>query len=169
MTLDEKTNPAQSTREHRRPPLPRWLLGLGPLVLIAIVLGLFSLLNAPGLSKLSEGIPPKEEIAVETIRLTPGKIEITVRNEGPDPVAIAQVNVSDYYALFTQTRDTMAPLEASTLTVDYTWVDGDPYEIALVTSTGGKILAEIAAAAPSPARCRACGRARNAAASFSDS
>lgn len=152
MTLDEKTNPAQAAGVHRRPPLPRWLLGLGPLVLIAIVLGLFSLLNAPGLSKLSEGIPPKEEIAVEDIRLTPGQISITVRNEGPDPVAIAQVNVSDYYALFTQTRETMAPLESSTLTVDYNWVDGDPYEIALVTSAGGKILAEIAAAAPSPER-----------------
>ncbi|WP_024366794.1 ZIP family metal transporter [Arthrobacter sp. TB 26] len=152
MTLDEKTNPAQAAEVHRRPPLPRWLLGLGPLVLIAVVLGLFSLLNAPGLSKLSEGIPPKEEIAVEDIRLTPGQISITVRNEGPDPVAIAQVNVSDYYALFTQTRETMAPLEATTLTVDYNWVDGDPYEIALVTTTGGKILTEIAAAAPSPER-----------------
>ncbi|ABK05590.1 zinc/iron permease (plasmid) [Arthrobacter sp. FB24] len=151
MTLDEKRSSAQAAERHRRPPLPRWLLGLGPLVLIAIVLGLFSLLNAPGLSKLSEGIPPKEEIAVEDIRLTPGQISITVRNEGPDPVAIAQVNVSDYYALFTQTRETMAPLEASTLTVDYNWVDGDPYEIALVTTTGGKILAEIAAA-PSPER-----------------
>lgn len=152
MSLDEKTSPAQDAELHRRPPLPRWLLGIGPLVLIAIVLGLFSLLNAPGLSKLSEGIPPKEEIAVEDIRLTPGQISITVRNEGPDPVTIAQVNVSDYYAMFTQTRDTMAPLEASTLTVEYNWVDGDPYEIALVTSAGGKILAEIAAAAPSPER-----------------
>lgn len=152
MSLDEKANPAQAAELHRRPPLPRWLLGIGPLVLIAMVLGLFSLLDAPGLSKLSEGIPPKEEIAVEDIRLAPGQISITVRNEGPDPVAIAQVNVSDYYAMFTQTRETMAPLEASTLTVDYNWVDGDAYEIALVTSSGGKIHAEIAAAAPSPER-----------------
>ena len=152
MTLDEKTGSAQATELHRRPPVPRWLLGLGPLVLIAVLLGLFSLLNAPGLSKLSEGVPPKEEIAVESIRLTPGQISITVRNEGPDPVGIAQVNVSDYYALFTQSRESMAPLESSTLTVDYNWVDGDPYEIALVTSTGGKILADIPAAAPSPER-----------------
>lgn len=152
MTLDEKTGAAQAAELHHRPPVPRWLLGLGPLVLIAIVLGLFSLLNAPGLSKLSEGVSPKEEIAVEDIRLTPGQIFITVRNEGPDPVAIAQVNVSDYYAMFTQTRETMAPLESSALAIDYNWVEGDPYEIALVTSTGGKILADIAAAAPSPER-----------------
>ncbi|WP_246839713.1 ZIP family metal transporter [Pseudarthrobacter sp. NIBRBAC000502771] len=135
-----------------RRPKPRWLLGLGPLVLIAVLLGLFSLLNGPGLSRLGQGVPPKEEVAVEDVRLTPGQIIITVRNEGPDPVAIAQVDVSDYYAAFTQTTETMAPLQTSTITVSYHWVDGDPYEIALVTSIGGKIPAAIDAAALSPER-----------------
>ncbi len=152
MSLDEKTAAAKAAEPHRRTPVPRWLLGVGPLLLIAILVGLFSLLNAPGLSTLSEGVPPKEEVAVEDIRLTPGQIAITVRNEGPDPVSIAQVNVSDYYAMFTQTRETMAPLESSTLTIDYNWVDGDPYEVALVTSIGGKIPADIEAAALSPER-----------------
>jgi ZIP family zinc transporter len=152
MSLDEKTAATQAAEQHRRPPAPRWLLGLGPLVLIAILLGLFSILNAPGLSTLSEGVPPKEEVAVEDIRLTPGQIAITVRNEGPNPVSIAQVNVSDYYAMFTQTRETMAPLESTTLTISYNWVDGDPYEVALVTSLGGKIPADIDAAALSPER-----------------
>ncbi|MEV8084609.1 tyrosine-type recombinase/integrase [Pseudarthrobacter oxydans] len=152
MSLDEKTAAAPAAEPHRRTPVPRWLLGVGPLVLIAILLGLFSLLNAPGLSKLSEGVPPKEEVAVEDIRLTPGQIAITVRNEGPDRVSIAQVNVSDYYALFTQTRETMAPLESTTLTISYNWVEGDPYEVALVTSLGGKIPADIEAAALSPER-----------------
>lgn len=135
-----------------RRPKPRWLLGFGPLVLIAVLLGLFSLLNGPGLSRLGEGVPPKEDVAVEDIRLTPGQIVLTVRNQGPDPVSIAQVNVSDYYAAFTQTDDVLDPMEASTITVDYNWVDGDPYEIALVTSVGGKITATIDAAAPSPER-----------------
>jgi zinc transporter ZupT len=89
---------------------------------------------------------------VEGIRLTPGQIILTVRNEGPDPVAVAQVSVSDYYAAFTQTRESMAPMEASTITVSYHWVDGDPYELALVTSAGGKITAAIDAAALSPER-----------------
>lgn len=152
MSLDEKTAAAQAAAPHRRTPVPRWLLGIGPLVLIAILVGLFSLLNAPGLGTLSEGVPPKEEVAVEDIRLTPGQIEITVRNEGPDPVSIAQVNVSDYYAMFTQSRETMAPLESTTLSISYHWVDGDPYEVALVTSAGGKIPADIEAAALSPER-----------------
>ncbi len=152
MSLDERTTAAEAAGLHRRPPVPQWLLGLGPLVLIALLLGLFSLLNAPGLAQLSEGVPPKEEVAVEDVRLTPGQIVITVRNEGPDPVAIAQVNVSDYYAPFTQTRGSMGTLESSTLTISYNWVEGDPYEVALVTSNGGKIAAGIDAAALSPER-----------------
>lgn len=136
----------------RRPPTPRWFLGLGPLILIAVMLALFSFLNGPGLAQLSEGVPPKEDVAVENIRLTPGQIDITVRNQGPDPISIAQVNISDYYAPFTQTRDTIAPLESTTLTISYHWVDGDPYEVALVTSVGGKIVTEIEAAALSPER-----------------
>lgn len=152
MSLDEKTVTGQGAAERRRSPTPAWLLGLGPLVLIGILLGLFTLLNAPGLNTLSVGVPPKEDVAVEDIRLTPGQIAITVRNQGPDPVSIAQVNVSDYYATFTQTRETMAPLESTTLTISYNWVDGDPYEVALVTANGGKIPADIEAAALSPER-----------------
>ena len=152
MSIEEKnlTTPATPAGRTSRPPAPRWLLGLGPLVLVTVLLGLFALFNGPGLAKLSEGVPPKEEVAVEDIRLSPGQIEITVRNEGPDPVSIAQVNISDYYAPFTQTRPTIAPLESTTVTASYHWVDGDPYEIALVTSVGGKITAAIDAAALSP-------------------
>lgn len=154
MSIEEQTTTTVSPPPPggRRPPVPGWLLGLGPLVLIVVLMAVFALLNGPGLAKLSEGIPPKEEIAVEDVRFLPGQIQVTARNEGPDPVSIAQVNVSDYYAAFTQTRETMAPLETTTLTISYHWVDGDPYEIALVTSIGGKIPATVDAAALSPER-----------------
>lgn len=153
MSIVEKTTTtAVISPAEPRPSLPGWLLGLGPLILIALLMAAFALFNGPGLSKLSEGVPPKEEVAVEGIRLTPGQMEITARNEGPDTVKIAQVNVSDYYAPFTQTREALSPLESTTITVSYHWVDGDPYEIALVTSAGGKIPAAIDAAALSPER-----------------
>lgn len=146
-----KTAPTADGLVQRRPK-PKWLLGLGPLVLMGVLLGLFSLLNGPGLSRLGEGVPPKEDVAVEDIRFIPGQIALTVRNQGPDPVAIAQANVSDYYATFTQTDESLDPMEAGTITVSYQWVEGDPYEIALVTSAGGKITATVDAAAPSPER-----------------
>lgn len=146
MTTDER--PA-ATPDAAKPERPRWLLAAAPLVLIAILIGLFSLLKAPGITG-SADIPPEESVAVESIRLQPGKIILDIRNQGVDPVTIAQVNVSDYYASFTQTEKEVSPLEGDTITVKYNWVDGDPYEIALVTSAGGKILTEIDAATASP-------------------
>lgn len=130
--------------------VPRWVLGLGPLVLIATLIALFSLLNGPGIAGLGDNRPPEEAVVVENIELTDGRITLAVRNEGADPVSIAQVIVSDYYAPFTQTNDAMDRLESSTLTVDYSWVDGDPYDIALITSIGGRVEAGIDAATLSP-------------------
>ena len=132
-----------------KPETPRWLLAAAPLFLIAILIGLFAVLNAPGITGAGD-IPPEESVAVEGVRLHPGKIVLDIRNQGVDAVTIAQVNVSDYYASFTQTDTEMAPLQGSTVTVDYNWIEGDPYEIALVTSAGGKIVSEIEAATASP-------------------
>ncbi|CAN5356294.1 metal transporter [soil metagenome] len=129
--------------------MPRWLLGVGPLVLIAIVIGLFAILNGPGISDTSDRVP-EEVVTVEKITLKPDQIILTVRNEGADPVTIAQVNVSDYFAQFTQGRGTLKPLQSDTITIEYPWVKGDPYTVDLITSTGGKIAATIDAAAPSP-------------------
>lgn len=122
--------------------VPTWILGVGPVVLIALMLGLFSLLNAPGITTPTDRVP-EEALIVESTRLEPGTIILDVRNEGVDPVTIAQVNVSDFYAAFTQSADQVAPLASSTVTVSYPWVTGDIYEVALVTSTGGKILTPI--------------------------
>lgn len=151
ITTDPKD--VRPDRSEEAPPrrLSRWLLGIGPLVLIATLIGLFTLLNAPGVTVDGNRIP-EEEIVVETIQLRPGQIVLTIRNEGVDPVSIAQVNVSDYYAQFTQTREELARLESDTITITYPWVEGDPYEITLVTSTGGTIGAEIVAATVSPER-----------------
>ncbi len=97
---------------------------------------------------------PEEAVAVENIRLEPGRIILSVRNEGVDPVTVAQVNVSDYFAQFTQTTEEMAPLQSNTITVDYDWVPGDPYEIALITSAGGKVTADITPPRRAPRRAR---------------
>ena len=129
--------------------VPRWLLGLGPLALIVVLIGLFALLGTPGTSG-GEGRVPEEAIVVEGIRLEPGQIIVSVRNEGVDPVTVAQVNVSDYYASFSQTTPELQPLQGDSITISYPWVAGDPYEIALITSTGGKVTTEIDAATQSP-------------------
>ncbi|HEY5860540.1 MAG TPA: ZIP family metal transporter [Actinomycetota bacterium] len=149
MTASRDTTTQEHDVKSGAQRMPRWLLGAGPLALIALLIGLFTLLNAPGITGAGDRVP-EEAVAVENIRLEPGEIILFVRNEGVDPVTIAQVNVSDYFAQFTQTTAEMAPLQANTITVSYNWVAGDPYEIALITSAGGKISADIDAAALSP-------------------
>ena len=72
--------------------------GLLPLALIAAAIAAFALLGAPGLGERN-GVPV-EDLVVERTVLRPGEIELTVRNDGPDPVEIAQVSVNDAYVDF---------------------------------------------------------------------
>ncbi|HYP54679.1 MAG TPA: ZIP family metal transporter, partial [Solirubrobacterales bacterium] len=129
--------------------LPAWALGLVPLVLIAAAIGAFAALGGPGLGE-REG-PPVEDVAVERTVLRPGAIELTLRNDGPDPVEIAQVAVNDGYTPFTTSDGAeIGRLDSTTLEIAYPWVEGEAYEIFALTSAGGTIEAEIPVAAETP-------------------
>ena len=78
--------------------VPSWVLGLVPLLLIVAAIGAFAALDGPGLGERRG--PPAEELAVERTVLEPGRIELTVRNDGPDAVAVAQVIVNDAFVSF---------------------------------------------------------------------
>lgn len=116
---------------------PAWLLGLAPLALIAAAIGVFALLGGPGLGERNG--PPLEELAVERTVLHPGEIELTVRNDGADPVDIAQVSVNDAYVDFEASTEEVGRLDSTTITVPYEWIEGEAYEIFLLTSTGGTL------------------------------
>lgn len=129
--------------------LPAWALGLLPLALIAVAIGAFALLGGPGLGDRSG--PPVEEVAVERTVLKPGQIELTLRNDGPDPVEVAQVAVNDAFAPFTTTAgEEIGRLGSTTLEISYPWTEGEAYEIFVLTSSGGTIDAEIPVAAETP-------------------
>ena len=66
---------------------------------------------------------------VDKIALHPGLIELTVRNDGPDAVAVKQVIVNDGYANFTSKYESVSRLAADTLKVEYPWIEGEAYEI----------------------------------------
>jgi zinc transporter ZupT len=68
----------------------------------------------------------------------------------PDPVQIAQVVVSDSYVAFESADTDLARLESTTLDIPYPWIEGESYEILIVTSTGATIEHEIAAAVETP-------------------
>jgi zinc transporter, ZIP family len=124
---------AAATRTRRRPP---WLAGLLPLVVLAVAIGLFVALDAPGLDRI--GVP-EEELTVERTVLEPGQIELHVRNDGADPVQVEQAIVNDGFAAFSQSDEEVGRLAASEITVQYPWIEGEAYEVLLLTSTGGTI------------------------------
>jgi zinc transporter, ZIP family len=129
--------------------LPAWTLGFVPLALIAAAVAAFALLGGPGLGERTG--PPVEELTVERTVLRPGTIELTLRNDGPDPVRVAQVAVNDAYAPFAASEGLeVERLGSTTLEIAYPWIEGEAYEIFVLTSTGGTIEAAIPVAAETP-------------------
>jgi len=129
---------------------PAWLLGLLPLVLIAVAVGGFAALGGPGLGERRG--PPIEELAVEQTKLTPGIIELTVRNDGADPVSIAQATVNDAFVQFTGAESPIGRLGTAKLRLQQPWVEGEAYDVVLLTSTGVTIPYAIPAAVQTPGK-----------------
>jgi zinc transporter, ZIP family len=128
--------------------LPAWALGLLPLALIAAAVAAFALLGAPGLGDRSG--PPIEDLSVERTVLHPGEIQLMVRNDGPDAVKVAQVAVNDAYVDFEADSTDIGRLAATKLTIPYDWIEGEGYEVSLLTSTGGTIQHSIPVATETP-------------------
>jgi ZIP family zinc transporter len=134
------------TRNQTR--LPAWVLGLVPLLLIVAAIGAFSALGGPGLGERRG--PPAEELAVERTVLEPGRIELTVRNDGPDAVTVAQVTVNDAFVSFAGAGEPIGRLSSETIVISQPWVEGEAYSVSLLTSSGGTIAHDIPAAVQTP-------------------
>jgi ZIP family zinc transporter len=128
--------------------MPRWVLGLAPLALVVAGLVAFALLDGPGLGERRG--PPVEELAVEQTVLRPGVIELTVRNDGPDAVTVAQAQVNDAFVQFSGGDEPIARLDTATIQLRQPWVEGEAYEAVLLTSAGGTIAHEIPVAVETP-------------------
>ena len=135
--------------------LPAWAKGVGPLLLLALLVLAFLRFGPVGVFRTS--FPPVEELSVERIVLPrPGEIRVRVINSGPEPVTIAQVLVDD--AAWAHSLDggrTLGRLERRTLTIPYPWVEGEPVVVTLLTATGLTFGGEVAVATETP---RASGR-----------
>ena len=124
-----------------------WLTGLVPLVVLAGAIVLFVALDAPGLER--NGVPV-EELSVERTVLQPGEIELRVRNDGPDPIEIRQVFVNDAFVAFDQSDAELGRLESGEVSIEYPWIEGEAYEVGLLTASGGTIDHSIEVAAETP-------------------
>jgi zinc transporter ZupT len=128
----------------RRPP---WLAGLAPLAVLAVAIGLFVVLDAPGIDRI--GVP-QEQLSVERTVLKPNEIQLHVRNDGADPVRVRQVIVNDAFAAFTESDNEIGRLGGSEIDVQYPWIEGQEYEVVLLTETGATIAHTITAATETP-------------------
>ncbi|HEX7292715.1 MAG TPA: ZIP family metal transporter [Conexibacter sp.] len=137
-----------TTQTPRRRGAPTWLLGAGPLLLIVAAIAAFAALGGPGLGERRG--PPAEELVVERTVLKPGTIALTVRNDGPDPVTIAQAQVNDAFVQFDGPDEPIGRLDSAVVTVRQPWVEGEAYEVVLMTSSGGTIAHEIPIAVETP-------------------
>jgi ZIP family zinc transporter len=124
-----------------------WVAGLVPLLVLALAIVLFVALDAPGLDR--SGVP-EEELAVERTVLSPGEIELRVRNEGADPVEVRQVFVNDAFVSFDQGDSELGRLESDEISIEYPWIEGEAYEVGLLTATGGTIDHSIEVASETP-------------------
>ena len=126
---------------------PLWMtIGAAALLLLLVVLA-FKVFDST--VSLREP-PPIESLAFERTVLEEDSIELSLRNDGPDAVQIAQVLVNDAYWNFEVGDGSLGRLDTTTMTIGYPWEEGLPVNIAIVTSTGVTIEHEIEAATLTP-------------------
>jgi ZIP family zinc transporter len=138
----------ESATAPRAGSLPAWLAALGPLLLVVAAVGAFAVLDGPGLGERRG--PPAEALAVERTVLRPGVIELTVRNDGPDAVRIAQAQVNDAFVQFSGAEEPIGRLATATVRLREPWIEGEAYAVALLTSAGGTITHDIPVAVETP-------------------
>jgi ZIP family zinc transporter len=127
-----------------------WIfLGLVPLLGLGVLLA-FVVINGAGVGR--EDAPPVEDLSVQRVALpTENEFVLDVRNGGPEPVTLSQVVVNDAIWDFRTEPDSTIPrLGSATVTVPYSWVEGEAYEIVLITSTGTTFDAEVPVALLTP-------------------
>jgi zinc transporter, ZIP family len=125
------------------------LRALLPLVLLAALIG--AIVHFQPAERLRpEGMPPVERLTIDRATLAADGIQLSVMNDGPDPVTIAQVTVDDAYWAFTSERATLTHLGRTDLHVPYPWVAGEAHKVKILTSTGTPFEHEIPVAVETP-------------------
>ena len=150
MSPDQPAASATPAAVLARSPLVTAALALVPIGLLAVLL---ALIIRGGLSGPTSGapLPPVERLAITRVELAPEQITLSILNDGPDPVTIAQVAVDDAFWVFEMSPNrTLAHLGRGQVSIPYPWVHGERHVVRLMTSTGVTFDREIAVAVETP-------------------
>ena len=150
-TAHREDVPEQTSGRRRNALLPLWLRGILPLILLGTLLLVFFRWGPLGLGPSS--FPPVEQLTIERVWMPePGLIQLRIVNGGPEPVTLSQVMVDD--AIWSHTVEdggrTIGRLESRTVRIPYPWVEGEPHEVTLLTSTGLTFTAGVDVATQAP-------------------
>jgi len=145
-TYESESTPAKTRLSSG---LPLWLTGLLPLLAIGVMLLIFAYGNP--LALFTADLPPIESLTLQNIRVVEDGFDLSLVNGGPDPVTVAQVTVNDAYWQYAISPSATIPrLGRATITINYPWVEHEPYAINVITSTGLTFTGEVALATPTP-------------------
>jgi zinc transporter ZupT len=101
------------------------LIALGGVILLFVTTGGGLQLVPPA---------PVEAITFERTVLSPGNIDLYLRNSSPDEVRIAQVIINDAVWPFEISENPVPRLGSTQVHLDYMWVEGEAYGLTLFSS-----------------------------------
>ena len=128
----------------------RLLLALLPLLLLGALLVVI-IRSGPAEAIRGENFPPVERLTFQRVVLEPGAIVVSLMNDGPDAVNVAQVQVDDAFWTFTADNGVaMDHLGRTNLRIPYPWVEGEAHLVRVLTSTGTAFEHEIPVAVETP-------------------
>jgi ZIP family zinc transporter len=123
-----------------------------PVLLLAIVVGLFVTSGDSLVDLVGRNPPPADEFDIRRVEFKPGEIRIRVTNPQRDDLTIAAVTVDDAIVPFSVDGDReLGRLRSATIVVPHDWVEDDPISVGVTSSTGIETVEEIAAAVETPA------------------
>jgi zinc transporter ZupT len=133
-------------------PSAGWRLwALVPVLLLALLVGLFVWTGDSLVELVGRNPPPADEFDIRRVEFEPGEIRVHVRNPQQQELTIASVTVDD--AIVTYSLDgprTLERLRSSTVVIPYDWVQDEPISVGLTSSTGIQTTEEVPAAVETP-------------------
>jgi ZIP family zinc transporter len=122
-----------------------------PVLLLAVVVGVFVQSGGSLIDLVGNNPPPADEFDVRRVEFKPGEIRIHVTNPQRDDLTIASVTVDNAIVPYSVDGDsTLGRLRSATIVVPYAWVEDDPISVGVTSSTGIETTKEIAAAVETP-------------------
>lgn len=127
------------------------LWALAPILLLAIVVGLFVSGGSSLVGLIGRNPPPADQFDVRRVEFRPGEIRVLVRNPQPDALTIAAVTVDDAIVPYTiDAPATLGRLRSSTIIIPFDWVEDDPIAVGVTSSSGIQTTKAIAGAVETP-------------------